>query len=172
LPLIKSWIEGVHYEGDVVCHEGSTYQAQCDTAATPGTHTDWVCLALGGRDGADGRSFNIRDTYDPAGVYRKLDVVTLNATWFVAKSDDPGPCPGSGWKAGPTAPRGKPGERGPVGANGPAGPAGNDGSPGRDIVDWEINAHDYVATPIMSDGSRGASLKVRRLFEQFQDEAG
>jgi hypothetical protein len=167
--LIASWTEGVHYEGDVVSHEGSTYQARCDTAQTPGTHTDWICLALGGRDGADGRSFEIRDTYDPNGLYRKLDVVTLNSTWFVAKSDEPGRCPGPGWKAGPTASRGKSGERGPVG---PAGPPGLPGAPGRDIVDWEIDVHNYVAIPIMSDGGRGKPLNLRGFYEQFQIETG
>jgi hypothetical protein len=118
-----------------------------------------------GRDGADGRSFNIRDTYDPAESYKQLDVVTLNATWFVARADDPGPCPGPGWKAGPTARRGEKGERGERGIRGEPGP------PAPSIVEWDIRAKTYEAVPVLSDGTRGRPIALRALFEQFQAES-
>jgi hypothetical protein len=53
------------------------------------------------------RGFRICGTYDVEKTYHALDVVTLNATWFAAKHDNPGPCPGAGWQAGPTGKRGK-----------------------------------------------------------------
>jgi Collagen triple helix repeat (20 copies) len=112
-----------------------------------------------GPRGLDGRSFNICDTYDAAGEYFALDVVTLNATWFVARCDNPGPCPGPNWKAGPTGKRGEKGERG---ERGPA---------GRELVGWELDRENYAAKPIMADGSKGAPLNLRELFEQFQAEA-
>jgi hypothetical protein len=117
-----------------------------------------------GRDGSDGRSFVIRDTYDAAESYKALDVVTLNATWFVARADDPGPCPGPGWKAGPTARRGEKGERGERGPRGESVQAVQ-------IVEWTIHAKTYEAVPLLSDGSQGAAIPLRALFEQFQAEA-
>ena len=117
-----------------------------------------------GRAGNDGRSFVIRDTYDPSETYRELDVVTLNATWFIARADDPGPCPGAGWKAGPTGRRGEKGERGE------RGPRGELGAPGREVTAWEINRKDYSLVPVMSDGTRGPPIALRALFEQFQAE--
>jgi hypothetical protein len=176
LESIKLWREGdVCYAGDVVTHKGSTYWAARDTGRPPGDHADWRVLATAGsdgrdgahgRDGVDGRSFNIRDTYDPAENYKHLDVVTLNASWFVARTDDPGPCPGPGWKAGPSGKTGKPGDRGPAGAKGDKGDAG------REVVAWEIDRRKFCAVPILNDGEHGPEIELRDLFEQFQIEAG
>jgi hypothetical protein len=44
---------------------------------------------------------------------------------------------------------------------------GERGAAAPTIRDWEIDRTRYVATPIMSDGSRGSSLELRALFEQF-----
>jgi hypothetical protein len=117
-----------------------------------------------GANGNDGRSFVIRDTYDPNETYKALDVVTLNATWFVARADDPGPCPGAGWKAGPSGRRGEKGERGE------RGPRGELGAPGREVAAWEINRKDYSLVPLLSDGTKGPPIPLRALFEQFQAE--
>jgi hypothetical protein len=122
-----------------------------------------------GRDGSDGRSFVIRDTYDMNETYHALDVVTLNATWFVARSDDPGPCPGPGWKAGPTARRGERGEKGERGPRGEIPSMVTSEFPR--IVEWDIRAKTYEAFPLMSDGTLGAPIPLRALFEQFQAEA-
>lgn len=115
-----------------------------------------------GERGGDGRSFRIRDTYDPAERYEQCDVVTLNATWFVARADDPGPCPGAGWKAGPTARRGEKGERGERGPRGEP--------QALRIVEWDIRAKTYEAFPLLSDGTLGPPIPLRALFEQFQAE--
>jgi hypothetical protein len=116
-----------------------------------------------GERGNDGRSFVIRDTYDATETYKALDVVTLNATWFIARKDDPGPCPGAGWKAGPSGRRGEKGERGE------RGPRGEQGT-WREVTAWEINRKDYSLVPLMSDGTKGPAIALRALFEQFQAE--
>jgi hypothetical protein len=170
LPKVKLWKQGaVHYDSDVVVHDGALYQALQDTAKTPGSD-EWICLARGGKDGADGRSLTIKDTYNPEEKYRELDVVTLDHKWFVAKHDDPGACPGPGWKAGPGIGKtGRPGEAGPIG---PKGDPGLSAPSVAEIVDWEINNKTYTVAPVMSDGSLGPMLSLRDLFAQFQAEAG
>lgn len=123
LAAVKDWTDGVHYDGDIVTLGGSTFQAIRDTGRQP-PHDDWVCIASAGRNGADGRSFAIRGTWEPDGEYRELDVVAMNGASFVAKSDDPGPCPGDGWQLmSAQGKRGKPGDPGNKGDPGPKGPA-------------------------------------------------
>jgi hypothetical protein len=117
-----------------------------------------------GQPGLDGRSFTIRDTYDPTQAYQELDVVTLNSTWFIARKDAPGACPGPDWKAGPTGRRGEKGERGERGQPGQAGATVR-------IVEWDIRAKTYEAFPLMSDGTLGPPIPLRALFEQYQAEA-
>ena len=123
LAAVKAWTDGVHYDGDIVTLDGSTFQAIRYTGRQP-PHDDWVCIAQAGRAGHDGRSFTIRGTWEPDGLYRELDVVAMNGASFVAKSDDPGPCPGDGWQLmSAQGKRGKAGEEGPKGNVGPKGPA-------------------------------------------------
>ena len=123
LAAVKAWTDGVHYDGDIVTLDGSTFQAIRDTGRQP-PHDDWVCIAQAGRPGDDGRSFAIRGTWEPDGLYRELDVVAMNGASFVAKSDYPGPCPGDGWQLmSAQGKRGKQGEEGPKGNPGPKGPA-------------------------------------------------
>lgn len=107
-PKMRFWSEGIHYEGEVVCHNGSTYQAANDTAKEP-PHDDWICLAFRGRDG---RGFAIRGTWEPGAEYDHLDVVQLNGASFAARKDLPGPCPGEGWQL--IAMQGKQGKPGPA----------------------------------------------------------
>ena len=116
-----------------------------------------------GEPGIEGLSFTICDTYDAAETYKALDVVTLNSTWFVARMDKPGECPGPGWKAGPT---GRKGEKGEPGGR------GDRGAPGREIAGFDIDRDHYAITARMSDGSAGPQLSLRELFEQFQAESG
>ena len=174
LPMIKAWAPGrVFYAGDVVIKGGGTYQARRDTAMQPG-HADWNCLAApgidghdgrDGKNGSDGRSFTVRDTYDPGETYAALDIVTLNSTWFLARKDSPGPCPGPDWKAGPTGKKGEKGERGEKGMPGQRGEAG------REWMDWAVDRKSYTITPILSDGALGPPIPIRDLLEQFQAEA-
>lgn len=169
LPKAKAWTAGVHYEADVCTHKGGLYQAERDTAGEPGTDAgvDWICLARAGRDGKDGGSLNIRDTYVADVKYKALDVVTLDSKWFVARCDNPGVCPGPDWKAGPGIGKtGRPGERGGPGERGLKGDKGET----VEIITWEINHESYEVTPIMSDGERGPVLGLRKLFAQFHDE--
>jgi hypothetical protein len=116
--VVTFWAEGVSYEGDLVTHFGSLYQARADTAREP-PHADWICLAVAGEAG---RSFTVRGTWNATAQYRALDVVALAGSSFVALADDPGPCPGDGWQLiASQGNRGKPGEPGPRGDRGPAG---------------------------------------------------
>ena len=159
LPRVRAWAaDTVHHEGDVVTHEGATWQARCDTAQAPGT-ADWACVAKAGRDGA---SFVVRGTYNPADVYSRLDVVAYGGASFAARKSAPGPCPGPDWqliaKIGKCGPRGERGITGLRGDRGEAAPA---------IRSWEVDRARYVATPVMSDGSRGPPLELHGLFEQF-----
>jgi hypothetical protein len=162
LPIVKPWTAGaVFYEGDVVVCNGETFQAKCDTAHPLVDADHWNCLARAGQDGKDGRGLNICGTYDPGASYKALDVVTLNYTWFVAINDDPGPCPGLGWKSGPV---------GKTGASGQRGPKGDKGNDGDSIIDWHLDQSRYLATPILSSGKEGPPLQLRALFEQFEVE--
>ncbi len=161
LPLVKRWMpETVHYEGDVVAHDGGTFQARRDTGQPP-SHADWLCLATAGRDG---NSITVRGT-DESAEYRRLDLVALNGGSFVALRTLPGPCPGSGWQL--VASQGKRGVAGERGERGPPGPRGDAGASSATICDWKIDRASYVATPLMSDGREGPPLELRALFEQF-----
>jgi hypothetical protein len=108
------------------------------------------------------RNLEIAGTYDPTVKYRALDVVALNGGSFAARVDAPGPCPGPHWQL--VACQGKAGK---------PGRDGTDGRPGKDaprITEWVVNRENYTATPIMSDGSRGAVLELRPLFARFNEE--
>lgn len=119
----KAWSDGVHYEGDIVTHAGSTYQAQRDTGHEP-PHEDWTCLASRGSDGRDARSLEFLGAWRAGEAYQALSVVALNGASFVATRDEPGPCPGDGWRLmaaqGKRGEKGERGERGERGAPGPA----------------------------------------------------
>ena len=71
---------------------------------------------------------------------------------------------------------GKRGERGPCGADGAPGPRGERGAkgdPGKaapTITAWAIDADNFTAAPILADGSTGATLRLRPLFESFNDQ--
>lgn len=126
LPLVRAWTDSVHYEGDVVTHDGATWQAQRDTGRAP-PHDDWLCLVTAGRDGNDGRLPDYRGAWTADDAYRAHDVVMLGGSSFVALRDNPGACPGEGWRlfaaAGSKGRPGEPGQRGPKGDTGAAGPA-------------------------------------------------
>jgi hypothetical protein len=161
----------VHYEADVVTHDGAAYQATRDTGNAP-PHEDWICLA---RSGEDGSSVKIAGTYDEAATYAKLVVVALNGSSFISRIDNPGKCPGADWQLiashGKPGIKGSPGERGPAG---PMGPSGRNGERGLDaplIIGWKIDRANFTITPILSDESKAPAINVRELFEQFQIEA-
>ena len=143
LPAVKAWEDRVYYEGEVAFLNGSTFQANRDTGRAP-PHDDWICIAAAGRDG---RSPVPRGTYADDGDYRELDWVAMNGATFVAKRDNPGPCPGDGWQmiAG-QGKAGKPGERGPVG------PKGERGEPGPAVASIDTDDEGLI-TVKNADGS-------------------
>jgi Collagen triple helix repeat (20 copies) len=170
LPLVKAYVpDTVHYAGDAVTHAGALWQAIKDTGQAP-PHADWICLAAAGQDGI---TPTIRGTYDPSGIYARLDIVALNSSSFIARQDQPGPCPGEDWQLIVGA--GKQGRPGPPGAKGERGEPGSKGGPGppaSTILAWKVDRESYMVTPIMSDASEVPAIEMRGLFEQFHDERG
>jgi len=160
--MVRAWIEDeISYRGDVVVCDGSTWQAQKDTAQKP-PHRDWLPLALAGRAAV---SPVIRGTFDLAQSYDALNIVALNGSSFIARYDNPGECPGDGWQLLVSAGRaGKPGPKGERGERGERGPAG----PG--VVRGEIDRKTYTMKLIMSDGSELA-IPCRDLFIQYHEDA-
>ena len=165
LEIVKDYIEGqVYYDRDlVVGNDGALYQADRDTAAGP-PHTDWRCITRAGRDGNDAVNFQIDGTYDPDARYRRLSIVMLNGSSFVARHDDPGPCPGDGWQLFTSV--GKRGQQGPKGERGPAGPL----AVAPRIASTEIDAN-YNLLIQYTDHSCD-TIPLRPAFEQFQMEFG
>ena len=153
----------VHYQGNIVVHEGSTYLAKCDTGRAP-PHADWACIAAAGRDA---KMPKICGTYREGENYKYLDIVALGGSSFIARCDDPGECPGDGWqliasagRAGRPGPKGECGDPGPRGERGPAGPS---------VLRGEIDCGSYTMKLIMSDGSE-VPLHCRGFFEQYHSE--
>lgn len=167
------------YEAQVVCYDGSLFQALRDTGQAPGG-SDWICLAVAGRDAITPQ---VRGTYKNGEQYKKLDVCALNGGSFIARHDDPGECPGPGWQLlasrgktgdkglpGPRGEKGDPGPQGPPGGAGPAGPQGERGQPGPrgekgekgeptpEILGWQIDRESFRAIPVMSDGALEAEI--------------
>lgn len=146
LPEVKAWEDRVYYQGNVVTHDGALWQAIRDTGKQPGSE-DWLCLVRAGQDGKDGRSFRHVGTYDADGAYSALDVVNLNGGAFVAKADNPGPCPGEGWSL--LAMQGKQGKPGPKGDKGDTGLRG---LPARNVVEISVDGEGML-TLVNADGS-------------------
>jgi hypothetical protein len=166
LPIVRVYQPGkVHYAGDVVTHLGSSYQARADTACDPSFETDWACIAA---SGIDGRTPMIRGVYSEQGEYVALNVVSLNGGSFIARKDNPGPCPGDGWQL--IASQGRRGDKGERGERGPKGDIGANGQPAPKLKSWKLDRQRYLATPIMADGGEGPALELRGLFEQFNLE--
>lgn len=133
-PVLLAWTDAVHYAGDIVTHGGSMWQAQRDTGREP-PHGDWECIVAKGDRGEPGPSIIHRGTWSPdVGDYRALDTVALGGSSFLAVRDDPGQCPGDGWRL--LASRG---------ATGKPGVKGDQGRPGKD-------AHALVAADIDDEG--------------------
>jgi hypothetical protein len=164
LTICRAWQKDeIVYESQLRTHEGSLWQALKDTAQLPG-HADWICLATAGIDGA---GINPRGLYQENHVYRRLDLVTVNGSTFVAKRDDPGTCPGEHWQL--TASQGKRGIAGEKGERGPVGPKGEAGQAAPRITGFRVDRKNYRAVARMSDGTE-LPLDLRELFEQFHSE--
>jgi hypothetical protein len=155
---VTHWESGkVNYQADVVLFVGSSWQAVRDTAQMPNEKSsDWQLVAAGGKPG---RSFVVRGTWNPEADYHELDVVTLDHGWFVARRDNPGPCPGAGWQSGPT---GKKGEKGLPGERGPR------GRDGLQLADLKFDGADCAVVAVMDDGSEGLRIGLRELLDYIK----
>jgi hypothetical protein len=164
---VRAYVQGaVHYERDIVIHEGSTYMAKRDTGRAP-PHDDWACIAAAGHDAVMPK---IIGTYREGESYSFLNIVALNGGSFIARVDDPGPCPGEGWQL--IASAGHAGKQGPKGERGEAGQRGERGLPAPYLIGWTIDREAYTVKALMSDDTEWPALELRGLFEQFHDEAG
>jgi hypothetical protein len=164
---VRPYVEDtVHYEGDIVVREGSTYQAKRDTSRAP-PHADWACIAAAGRDA---RMPKVCGTYHDSETYKYLSIVALNGSAFVAKCDSPGECPGDGWQL--IASAGRAGKPGPMGERGESGPRGERGLPSLNIESWKLEPERYLLTPILQGGHEGPPVNLRAFFEQYHEECG
>jgi hypothetical protein len=162
---VQAYVEdAIHYRGDVVVHLGGTFQAKCDTAKAP-PHADWACIAAAGRDA---RMPKVCGTYNHSETYKYLDIVALNGGSFIARANDPGPCPGDGWQLLVSA--GRAGKPGPKGERGEPGPRGERGLAGPTVLRGEIDRKSYTMKLMMSDGSE-VPLHCRGFFEQYHEES-
>jgi len=171
LPVVRAFVvDEVSYQGDVVTWLGETWQAKKDTGRAP-PHGDWICLASKGRDAPVPV---VKGTFDPKQAYSALDIVVSDGAAFIARRKDPGPCPGENWQMiSRQGQRGIAGDKGVAGRDGTPGVKGDQGVPGKDapsIKAWKIDAKHFLAVPMLSDGSVGAQLDLRPLFEQFAEE--
>jgi hypothetical protein len=157
--------DAIHYEGDVVTHKGSMYQAKRDTGKTP-PHKDWACLAAAGHNAP---MPIIRGTFKDDEAYLFLNIVALGGSSFIARGDNPGPCPGDGWQL--IASAGKPGKPGPKGDRGDRGERGATGMPAPSIAHWKVDRANYSLTLIMEDGRELEPILLRGLFEQYNKES-
>jgi integrin beta 3 len=159
----------IYYEGDLTYHEGSTYCALRDTAATP-PHEDFQPVAYRGRDAYAGKPCGLYD--EKRTDYRAMDVVSFNGSEWRAARDDPGPLPGdsNGWVLGAKGSKGKPGdkgERGEPGARGLQGERGERGDPGIGIAAHAVV--DYAVEIELTNGER-LVLDLAPMFERFASE--
>ena len=108
LPVVRAWVDRVYYEGEVVIRHGATWQASGDTGrAPPAQRLDMPAAA-----GEDGRSPTVREHLGRRmAVYSALDIVALNGGQFIARHDNPGPCPGDGWQLLASAGQARPARR-------------------------------------------------------------
>jgi hypothetical protein len=103
----------------------------------------------------------IRGTFQPGSKYDLGDLVARDGASFVARKNNPGPCPGDGWQL-----MAKQGQRGI------AGPQGIAGKDAPRIVSWKVDRQHFIVIPIMSDGKEGPALELGALFEPENNTAG
>src|SRR5262245_61831589 len=99
----------------------------------------------------------IKGTYNPRDEYRIGDLVAKDGASFVARKDDPGPCPGEGWQL-----------MARQGGRGIAGPRGERGKDAPVIEKWLVNRQDFTVRPIYSNGIFGPVLELQELFAPSQ----
>jgi hypothetical protein len=110
----------------------------------------------------------IKGTFREGASYGFLNIVALNGSSFIARRDNPGPCPGDGWQL--IASAGRPGKPGVKGERGEPGQRGERGPPGLNIQNWNLEPEKYLLTPMMEDGHEGPAANLRPFFEQYNEE--
>jgi hypothetical protein len=105
-------------------------------------------------------AMRVRGTFDAKANYASGDMVVSDGASFLARKDNPGPCPGPNWQM-----MARQGQRGV------AGPRGERGEPGKTISGWIVDRETFRITPRFDDGSLGPGLELRQLFEQVEDNA-
>jgi len=99
----------------------------------------------------------IKGTHNPRDEYRIGDLVAKDGASFIARKDDPGPCPGEGWQL-----------MARQGGRGIAGPRGERGKDAPVIEKWLVNRQDFTVRPIYSNGIFGPVLELQELFAPSQ----
>lgn len=158
LPIAAEWTRGVHYAGTVVTCGGSLWQASRDTGEAPG-HENWTLLAAAGRDA---KELAHRGTFDPLCSYGRNDLVALDGGAFVALRDNPGDCPGDGWRL--LVARGKSGKPGERGERGERGLPGLDGRAGVGIADVAVEGFALIVS--LTNGDTIAR-DMKPMFEEY-----
>jgi hypothetical protein len=111
-----------------------------------------------------GGGLRVCSTYDGEGRYEQHDIVMLNGSSFIATRDNPGQCPGAGWRLLCSA--GRRGERGPVGPRGERGERGENAEAGSGFLAIHLDRATYTILLSTQDG-KIHELNLRGLFEQF-----
>jgi hypothetical protein len=106
---------------------------------------------------AEAMAQRVRGTFDAKASYVSNDVVACDGASFIARRDNPGPCPGSGWQMIARQ-----------GARGIAGPKGERGRDAPKIDKWIVDRGNYTVTPVYSDGIFGPALNLAELFAQSE----
>jgi hypothetical protein len=104
---------------------------------------------------AEALAQRIRGTFDSKASYIANDVVACDGASFIARRDNPGACPGSGWQM--------------IARQGQRGIAGERGAPGRDaprITGWIVDRSAFTVAPKFSDGTTGPLLELGALFDE------
>jgi hypothetical protein len=97
--------------------------------------------------------FQHRGPFVADATYAAGDIAMINGSAFIALHDNPGPCPGPGWRL--------------LAAVGKRGPKGDPGMTPPTICDWHVDAGTFTVTPMLSDGTRGPPLELFGLFREF-----
>jgi hypothetical protein len=164
LPVVKQWVPNTAaLAGEMFAHHGAMWQAKANTGQEPQEGSNWLCVSASGATVSPADSLRTRGLYRKEGVYKELDVVVSNGSSFIAKCDNPGPCPGEGWQVSALV-----GKRGETGDRGLPGPKADIAALEKAlrIGSWEAD-DDYVVTPTHANGQSGATLNLRPLFEKF-----
>jgi hypothetical protein len=120
LPVASEWSAGSHKQGAIVRHRSGLWQARCSTTATPGSSTDWQCVAAGifvaELNDVDERNHELvlalsdgtrqtlpihtpalvdRGVFREGGEYVKGDAVSHGGSLWIAQEDAPSGIPGT-----------------------------------------------------------------------------